>query len=591
MQAARTISNRPGEAMRRVIAGSIPDDFDPRQDLVPGPWVLTGQEDRWPGWESHDFRLPLQTAEDISAADDETARIAVALTAEFADRLEARHNAGRSPEFWYLLLIRWVLETVQAAWLRYHEAQQLVAEAGGSALLVEAPASDRNWRFRDIGDMYRRGICALDYNAWLLAEALEVLAPGRVERKIMAESQSVGETEQAPKASLKQRLFAALKEGRCEVGNMGSEYNLRTKLFSAAAHLVLNLWLELIPAKKEIRSCRAKADPDLAASVGPDLAAYLVSVLERSLPLPFGEEFADADREVRRIKPRKGRISIKTISYQMTAPRLFEAAHRIEGGEGLVHLQHGCNYGICRAWSLGAIIEYNQHAFLTWGWSSHGQYDGRFVPVPAPQIAPWQDRHRVETNEILLVSSIAPFLPNRLISNGELHCYNRRAERERFIASLSDGSQKELRYRPYPQLPYGAEDAGYFARRFPELVQIGSQLEFFRASRRCRLLVTDHPGLTFYQAIVAGTPIMGFWTDLQWPIDPSVKPMFDDLRRCGVLFDDPAEAARSIDAHGDALEDWWQGEEVQAAIGRLRDYNTRTGNGWLLTWLKMTLDL
>jgi putative transferase (TIGR04331 family) len=148
-----------------------------------------------------------------------------------------------------------------------------------------------------------------------------------------------------------------------------------------------------------------------------------------------------------------------------------------------------------------------------------------------------------------------------------------------------------LRYRPYPQLPYGAEDAGYFARRFPELVQIGSQLEFFRASRRCRLLVTDHPGLTFYQAIVAGTPIMGFWTDLQWPIDPSVKPMFDDLRRCGVLFDDPAEAARSIDAHGDALEDWWQGEEVQAAIGRLRDYNTRTGNGWLLTWLKMTLDL
>ncbi|CAN0215561.1 unnamed protein product [Chrysoparadoxa australica] len=180
--------------------------------------------------------------------------------------------------------------------------------------------------------MYRRGICALDYNDWLLAEALEVLAPGRVERKIMAETQSVRKTAEAPKASLKQRLFAALKEGRCEVGNMGSEYNLRTKLFSAAAHLVLNLWLALIPAKKEIRRYRAKADPDLAASVGPALFDYLVSVLERSLPLPFGEEFAQADREVRRIRPRKGRISIKTISYQMTVPRLFEAVHRIEGG-------------------------------------------------------------------------------------------------------------------------------------------------------------------------------------------------------------------------------------------------------------------
>ena len=571
----------------RVIAASIPADFDPTTDVVPGPWILAGEEAAWPDWEDYSFELPLASVDEIAAADELTGRIAVCLTAEFADNLATRHGSDRSPEFWYLLLIRWVLETVQAAWLRYREAERLVAEAD-RPFVIKAPPADQAWRFADIADMYRRGICDRYYNTWLLAMALKSLRPDGLDWQVQpVKEMAPGAAQNSIRTGgIFRRLNAAMKNGRCEVGNMGSEYNLATKTASAFAHGILNLWLEIVPAKSKIRSRRAHADPALTDKIGAGLYAYLVDVLERSLPLPFGESFAHYDRAARRTRTRKGRLSIKTISYQMSADRLFEAAHRIDRGEGLVHLQHGGNYGVCRAYSLGGLVEYNQHAFLTWGWTTHGEYEGRFIPLPAPQLEPWLRSHRTRTDRILLVSSVVPFLPNRLISNGELHCHRRRTDRTDFIAALPGNLRDKLIYRPYPQRVYGAEDAEFFSREFPDIEQVQDQPTFFRESRRCRLMVLDHPGLTLYQALAAGTPFIGFWTDLQWPMDKAVKPLFDELRRVGALFDSGDEAAIALGRRWQTIEEWWLGEDLQKAVERLRDHNAVTSRGWLPIWLK-----
>tara|TARA_R110002110_G_scaffold313491_8_gene526796 strand:+ start:1253 stop:3025 length:1773 start_codon:yes stop_codon:yes gene_type:complete len=582
---------KAGLKVRRIVCDSIPDDFDPAVDLVPGPWVLAQQEAAWPDWENHNFFIPVKTVEEIADADRLTGEIAETLTALFAERLAARHGSDRSPEFWYLLLIRWVLETVQMAWMRYQEAEHLLWMAQRDSLSLMAPAAETVWRFTSISDMYQRGICDRRYNAWLLGLALEATSENPVIRLASPADQQDIRSDNGRTYTLLQRAYLAVKQGRCEIGNMGSEYNLRTKLLSAAVHTALNLWLEVIPRRKEIHSHRANFDPALRAKVGEKLYDYLVRVLEQSLLLPFGDDFAAHDAAARKVRARKGRLSIKTISYQMSASRLFEAAHRIDQGEGLVHLQHGCNYGTARAYNLGSMIEYNQHAFLTWGWHRHGSYPGRFKSFPAPQLAPWLNSHRRDGNAIILVSSIIPFLPSRLISSGELHCHDRRADRAGFFRSLSPDLSADLLYRPYPQLDYAAKDAGYFQAEFPDIRQISSQLDFFRASRSCRMMVIDHPGLTFYQALISGTPAICFWTDLHWPIDPGVKPMFDELRRVGILFDTGREAAEALNQRGPAFEDWWQGEEVQAAISAIREYDAQTSRFWLPVWMKKVLSL
>lgn len=578
--------------LRRVIAGSIPEDFSPDRDMVPGPWVLAGQEAAWPDWEQYAFELPVKTVDEIRAADQLTGHIAQSMTAMFGERLAKQHGSDRSPEFWYLLLIRWVLETVQTAWMRYREAGMIIAATGSTASLsIEAPAADSAWAFADIADMYNRGICDRGFNAWLLALALQRQTGGQLDWQEMAVSRQDPESSGSPKMSLIRRAFTAIKTGRCEVGNMASEYNLMTKVVSAASHLVLNSWLEIIPAKRDIRSYRATVDPALRERIGAPLFDYLVDVLERSLPIPFSSEFSLNDDRARKVRTRKGRLSIKTISYQMSAERLFEAAHRIDQGEGLIHLQHGCNYGFARAYSLASTIEYNQHAFLTWGWRRHGDYAGRFESFPAPQLAPWLNSHRRAGNAILLVSSIVPFLPTRLISNGELYCHDRRTDRAGFIRSVSAELASDLLYRPYRQVDHAARDADYFRKEFPGVRQISEQLEFYRVSRSCRVMVVDHPGLTFYQALIAGTPVIGFWTDLHWPIDEDVKPMFDELRRVGLLFDTGQEAAQALNERAATFEDWWQGDEVQAAVSAVKKCNMQSSRFWLPLWMKKILTL
>ena len=588
---SNTQSAKTGLKVRRVICDIIPDDFDPATDLIPGPWILAGQEAAWPDWEDYEFFIPVTTVEEIAGADSLTGEIAESLTALFAERLKERHGSDRSPGFWYLLLIRWVLETVQMAWMRYQEAEYLLRQAKGDKLSVMAPPGETTWRFTSIGDMYRRGICDRRYNAWLLALALETAGGQRVLRQNSPVDTQDEAADNGQNFSRLQRIYQTVKLGRCEIGNMGSEYNLTTKLLRAAAHAILNLWLEVIPARKKIYSHRARFDPALREKIGGEIYDYLVRVLEQSLLLPCGDEFARNDAAARKIRTRRGRLSIKTISYQMSADRLFEVAHRIDQGEGLIHLQHGCNYGLARAYNLGSMIEYNQHAFLTWGWRRHGDYAGRFEPFPAPQLAPWLNSHRRSGNAILLVSSIVPFLPTRLVSNGELHCHDRRADRAEFIRSVSADLASDLLYRPYRQVDHAALDADYFRKEFPGVRQISEQLEFYRVSRSCRVMVVDHPGLTFYQALVAGTPVIGFWKDLHWPIDEDAKPMFDELRRVGLLFDTGQEAAQALNERAATFEDWWQRDEVQAAVTAIKKFNMQTSRFWLPLWMKKILTL
>lgn len=582
---------KTGIRIRRIVCDMIPEDFDPKSDLVPGPWVLAQQEAAWPDWEAHDFFVPVNTVDEIADADRLTGEIAETLTAVFAERLAERHGSDRSPEFWYLLLVRWVLETVQMAWMRYQEAEHLVQLANGERLSLTAPAAETVWRFRSISDMYRRGICDRRYNAWLLSLALETVSEVPAIRQESPAEPQDARSDAGSVYSPLQRAYQAIKLGRCEIGNMGSEYNLVTKLLSAAAHITLNLWLELIPRRKKIYSHRAVFDPALRTRVGENLYDYLVKVLEQSLLLPFGDEFAEHDAAARKVRTRKGRLIIRTISYQMSAARLFETAHRIDQGEGLVHLQHGCNYGTARAYSLGSMIEYNQHTFLTWGWQHHGSYAGRVASFPAPQLAPWLNSHRRSGDVIILVASIMPFLPSRLISNGELHCHDRRADRADFLRSLSPALSSDLLYRPYPQLDYAARDAVYFQEEFPDVPQISDQLEFFQTSRCCRAMVIDHPGLTFYQALTAGTPVICFWKDQHWPMDADVKPMFDELRRVGLLFNTGREAAESLNQRAGTFEDWWQGGEVQTAISAIREHSAKTSRFWLPIWMKKVLSL
>ena len=74
-------------------------------------------------------------------------------------------------------------------------------------------------------------------------------------------------------------------------------------------------------------------------------------------------------------------------------------------------------------------------------------------------------------------------------------------------------------------------------------------------------------------------------------MDKTVKPIFDDLRYAGVLFEDAGDAAITLSERWDKTEDWWQRNDVQTTVRKLRDHNALSKRNWLPEWMKAIQNL
>ena len=100
----------------------------------------------------------------------------------------------------------------------------------------------------------------------------------------------------------------------------------------------------------------------------PTLPLDPVPLLWRCLPQSLKEARYPSSVGV----ARRRRIRVASISaWEDTAYRLRLAAWRA-AGHRLVFIQHGGNYGQVRTAAFTPLLEYTQHAFITWGWRAQG---------------------------------------------------------------------------------------------------------------------------------------------------------------------------------------------------------------------------
>ena len=51
------------------------------------------------------------------------------------------------------------------------------------------------------------------------------------------------------------------------------------------------------------------------------------------------------------------------------------------------------------------------------------------------------------------------------------------------------------------------------------------------------------------------------------------------------------EAAQALNERAATFEDWWQRDEVQAAVTAIKKFNMQTSRFWLPLWMKKILTL
>lgn len=523
----------------------MPANAVPETHLASGAWCFAGQEETFPDWEER-FPLPpdpYQRLEDMEAAAAMANAAMIRLIPVFGQELNELRGMARTPVFWETALSPWLLTALHMFVERRQRVLDLVALHGREALRVPVLPDECAFSFRNSLDFMLHGVQSGVFNHFVFSWIVRDLAPPAWQLTVLP----VRTLHQAvpPDEGLKERIrdtLRALPFPRVKGFSMLQSLALSAALFSNRSDNNLT-----VPLAAYASGALPSDTPVLRA----------LPLLRRCLPLDL------AEAPVPKAKNRKGRIRIMAAEFMQNEAYSLQLAAWREGGGRLIDCQHGGNNGNLRC--IGSnILDYRQHAHLTWGWKSHTPFAGSFTPVSHPLPAAVADRHAERHKTLILVGTEMSTFTYRLKSRplaSSLVAY-RKAKRT-FFASLPVEIREHAQYRPYFKVAGGLSDAPYVQQAFPDIPLCSGDLMARLLS--CRLSVLDHYGTTMLLALAANVPLICYWDQQRWGMGPETEERLEPLRTAKILHPDAESAAAQAVAVWPDVQGWWRSDAVQQA--------------------------
>lgn len=544
--------------------GLMPHGASPTSHWAAGPWCFAGQEDLFPHWEDnfHFAAEPLRNAPALAEAAVQQAKHLYAELLPALGRELCPHSQDLPPAYWETLLAPWAIIMAQQVVERWLRVRAMCQQWGDTPLCVPLLPADCHFDFAQEQDVVLYGVQGAAFNHWLFSRLLELHWPAAWRREMLPSCQHSFCHPRPQESVLRRWLRQTQLALPCP----------RLKGMSSGQALRFSLAL-LHPSHGEDQSrslsaYQATGMGGQANTTRTDLGWDVPT--EVSLAL-FRAALPRSLRQLRHpasIRPtHRPRCRIASIHAYEDADYRQRLALWRGRGHRLVWVQHGGNYGQSRLACASAVVEYSQHAFITWGWDRHDASPGRFIPLPSLQLARLRD------------TRVAPppghgklvFVGNELYAVGcrldahptPLQVVASRKAKADFFAALPGTVQAASLYRPYFPLPGSLEDATWLLPRFAQVrLCTGPLLPHLLG---CRLLVLDHPGTTLLEALTANIPCILFWDRQAWTQTPEADALLDGLAAAGIWQPGPQAAARTVTSIWEAPDDWWQQPARQEA--------------------------
>lgn len=312
-----------------------------------------------------------------------------------------------------------------------------------------------------------------------------------------------------------------------------------------------------------------------------------IRLLSQNFPSLYLENYCEARDEAVKLSPAIPAVIVSSVGwYSASEPFKFLSAEASERGSRLVAVQHGSLYGMSR-YKAGERYESSVgDSFMTWGWA--GQGVGSFQNLPSPKLSSLlstrsrkPSMRKAET--ILFVSTGHPLYLQRFQSMPTGHQWTSYVAWEsRFLEAVPENLRSAILFRPYMR-DFGLAMRNRFSRRFAE-IRWESGLPFYQRLKRSDMVVIDYPGTTALETLVANVPVVLFWDQRYWEMREAAEPYFETLRKAGVLWHSPEEAAAKVAAVHEDPWAWWGSEAVQEARQRFADRFALARKDWLECW-------
>lgn len=565
---------------KHLVLGRMPLDATPETHLAAGPWCFLQQEERFPHWESrYTFAPePFVTPELLGRGADEAMGLAARCIPQMVRKLRDSSLPPLPESYWDMALGCWTIMVTQKLVDCLWRARLMVETWGQEPLRVALLPRQCPFRFATEHDYMWGGGLGDTYTHWLLSRVLEAQWPAAWERvdAPVPEAASLSFAPPAPQG------MAA--KGRQALRGLALRMLLSLP-FPPIRGFSLKQCLKFSRALRQNRNEEDESRPTaIWAALAPNLPSSLD--MEHILLTALPESLRHA-RHPRTLSPaRRKRTRVGTIHvFEDTEYRLRLARWRGRGHK-VVFVQHGGNYGQVRVASMDPLMEYLQHAFITWGWSKQTPNKGNFVPLPPALLAQARNAHEETRPTLVYVGTEIPMLAYRMDSRlSPLQYVQYREDKQWFFEALPAHIQGVSLYRPYFEVPGTLEDAPWLLPQFPRVRLCTGAL--LPQLLECRLLVLDHHGTTLLQAMAANIPCTLFWDREAWALCPEADAALQALADAEIWHPTAESAAMHIRRIWDDVPAWWASDKVQQARKTFADQYALTVEGSIDTvWVQ-----
>jgi putative transferase (TIGR04331 family) len=567
---------------KRLFLSQVDNSFDPAHDAVIGPWCFVGAEDIYPSWHELDFIDVLGTREALDENDVITRHLVWSLIEDWGKKLNQRHHISYSNRYWRFVLISWMLAAVQGFWSRYIHIREFVRIYGDTAYHIRLSPKEPPASFKGFFDFQHHQRRSPRFDYWVSSQIVRALAPVKWKLEDMEGHDGWGGFQDIPNPPP-----LSGNENISRLGRMARQVFGRLPLDSVPgmrySKVLFSLALMLLPARGRGETFYTALPARTEAPFPKDFLELLSGFLESTLPSAYDGDFPELDARASRQRTTTGRIFVGNYMPSEEYTRLV-LAHALEQGEKLVSIQHGGGYGIARHNSWAAEFEYALHGFLSWGFCRHGNYPGRYIPLPSPLLTKVRNKHREQRATIAMVATKTDMGDIRPFGPRPKDWINYRNLKVDFLNALVPETRENLVYYAYRRGATDLDDETFLEGRVGPLTVAASGLN--RDMMSARLLVLDHPGSTLNLAFAANVPTICYWNPDSWLFADQAQSFFDQLREVGILYDDPEAAARHLNTIWNNVEDWWTSAPVQQARSSWADNFARTDRFWWWSWLK-----
>jgi len=311
-----------------------------------------------------------------------------------------------------------------------------------------------------------------------------------------------------------------------------------------------------------------------------DFQLLLNKIIPRSIPMCYMENYKFYRRQFKdKVKNTKV-VGSSTGWYFDEKFKFFSAEAALKGAKTL-EFQHGGGYGFLYSMPVESLAK-EKDIFYSWGWNAPGE---KVAPLPSPHLSRLKNKHSKKEDNLLFVGTGMPRYHLRfhsLLFPEDMAGYFE--SKNIFFQNLNEQIKQSLLYRPY-LYDYGWHEVEIMKRIQPD-IKIISRGKLTGWIKKANMVVIDHPHTAFLEALVINAPSVFYWDNESNLMRPEAEEYFDLLRKAGILFDNPSEAAEKVNEVFLNAKRWWMMSEVQQARIKFCQRYAYAKPDWVNIWVE-----